>query len=68
MTIAEKMKQYIDENGLKQKAIAQRASMREDAVSNMLRSKRKMTVDEYISICHAIGVPPQKFLDGEGKR
>lgn len=62
MTVAESMKQYIDDAGLKQKVIAQRANMREDTVSIMLNNKRKMTIDEYVVLCRAIGVSPTKFI------
>lgn len=62
MQVAEKMRKYVVEKGLKQSAIAQKANMREDTLSTILNGKRKLTVDEYITLCIAMGVSPMAFI------
>lgn len=61
--ICERIKDYVTEKKLSQKIIAENMNVSEARVSLMLSGKRKMTVDDYISICKAIAVPPTKFLN-----
>lgn len=62
MSVAEKIKRYVVENGIKQSAIAKKANIREDTFSMILNGKRKISVDEYITICIAMGVSPMMFI------
>lgn len=62
MTVAEQIKKYIDENGIIQSFVAERANMRTDAFSNAMNGKRKITIDEYVRICGALRQPASRFL------
>lgn len=56
------LKKFIDESGLKQKAIAEKSGISESKLSLILTGKRGCDVDEYARICKAIGVPLTKFV------
>lgn len=62
-SIVENIKDYVTEKRLSQKQIAENMDITEPRLSLMLNGKRKMTVDDYISLCKAIAVPPTKFLN-----
>lgn len=57
-----KLKNYIDEKGLKQKFISERSKIPEPKLSQILNGKRKCEVGEYASICKALGVGFQLFI------
>lgn len=61
--IWEGIKDYVTEKKLSQKQIAENMNISESRLSLMLNGKRKMTVDDYLSICNAIAVQPTKFLN-----
>ncbi|MBP0986452.1 MAG: helix-turn-helix transcriptional regulator [Oscillospiraceae bacterium] len=61
--IWENIKDYVTEKKLSQKQIAENMNITEPRLSLMLNGKRKITVDDYLSICKAIAVPPTKFLN-----
>ena len=61
--IVENIKDYVTEKKLSQKQIAENMDITEPRLSLMLNGKRKMTVDDYLSLCKAIAVPPTKFLN-----
>lgn len=60
--IYEAVRDYIDDEGIKYTVIAKKTGMRLDAISMIMQGKRKLGADEYVSICEAIRVPPEKFL------
>lgn len=57
------LKDYINEMGLKQKSIADKAGLSQSKLSLILTGERKCEVNEYAKICKAIGVPLNKFID-----
>lgn len=57
-----KLKEYIENIGIKQKVIAQRANIPEMTLSNILKGKRKCEVNEFIAICDALNVSPMTFI------
>ena len=61
--IWENIKDYVTEKKLSQKQIAENMNITEPRLSLMLNGKRKITVDDYLSICKAIAVSPTKFLN-----
>ena len=63
MMLHEKIAEYIKENEISQKKLADRAGMSENALSLSLNGKRKLLADEYISICEAMCVPYSRFTD-----
>lgn len=56
------MKNYIEEAGLKQKTISEKAGISEAALSLILQGKRRCEIGEYATICWALGVNTDKFL------
>ena len=59
----EKLRRYIAESGIKQKAIARKAGMSESAFSLIMTGKRKCTAEEYAKICAALGVGAEMFME-----
>jgi len=51
-----KIKKYLEEKGIKQGVIAKRINVSDGTFSDMLRGKRKITAEEYLAICEALGV------------
>lgn len=56
------MKKYIDDSGLKQKAVAGKAGLDEVKFCLALQGKRKLEASEYANICEVMDVPMSKFL------
>lgn len=61
--IYKRLRRYVDEQGISQKQMAISMGISESKLSLMLNGSRRLTVDEYISACKALAVPPQKFFD-----
>lgn len=57
-----KIKEYISQKGLKLGAVAERAGIPLNTFSAMVNGKRRITVEEYVSICSALGVPFETFI------
>lgn len=62
------LQDYIYEKGIKQKFISDKSGIDETVLSKILTGKRKCEVNEYIAICKALKVKPDKFIktDEEG--
>ncbi len=56
------IKQYLDDKGIKYSFLSEKADMPMNVLSPLLNDKRKIEVNEYLSICQALGVPLEKFL------
>lgn len=56
------MDAFIQRSGLKQSWIAEQVGMSQNALTLSLNEKRKMKVDEYVSICGVLGVSLDKFV------
>lgn len=63
-----KLKEYISENGLKQKYISENSGISEVALSKILNNKKKCGVDEYLAICAAINQPFERFITVEADK
>lgn len=61
MQMHERVKRYIGDRGLSQKIIASNMGIPESKLSLILNGKRRMTVDDYESICRAMAVDPARF-------
>ncbi len=66
MKVHERIKFYINAEGLKQKVIAQKAGYSEKQFSAMMRGIRKINADDYEKICVALNCEPNDFM-GEQK-
>ncbi len=56
------IRDYIEKEGIKFNVVAERAGLTHNTFSNMMNGKRKITVEEYVSICSALKVAPGTFI------
>lgn len=61
--LGELIKRYLDENGIKYTFVANEIGVAKNVLSAMLSGKRKITAEEYISICTAIKVDTSYFAE-----
>ena len=61
--IIERIRNYIKEQGLKQRWVAERAGMTDLEISQYLTERKRLTADAYIRICDALGVPLETFRE-----
>lgn len=66
--IWEKVREYIEEKGIKQSAIVKKTGMKKQALSDSLNGKRQISADEYVSICDALDVTPDFFTQEQDVR
>lgn len=62
MCVGQKVKQYIDENGLTQTYLSYKTGISLPKLNLALNGNRKMTFDEYELICGALNVNTDRFL------
>lgn len=63
MCVYEKVRAYINENGLKQISVAQRAGISKSTFNAMMNGKRIMYADDLKAICLALNVSPELFIE-----
>lgn len=61
--IYQRIAEYLTEKGIKQSIVAEKAGLSRMAMSEALRGKRKIEVEEYAAICEALELPPEKFIN-----
>lgn len=61
MNMQDRIAEYIRDSGIKQTVICQKTGISKDAMSAMMSGKRRMTANEFESICIAIGKEPNDF-------
>lgn len=59
----EKIKRYLIENGIKQTFLAEKLSLPDSTISDMLNGYRKIDAVEYHLICNALRVPLEYFFE-----
>lgn len=59
-----KIKDYMDSKGIKYSYIAEKSGIKLNIFSAMLHNKRKITVEEYFTICAALQVDGNYFVHG----
>lgn len=65
---SEGLQRFIEDNCLKQSAIAEKAGIRKDTFSRILNGKRRVFGEEIASICIALGKSFDELLNyGESK-
>lgn len=62
MTVGEKINEYITDQRITQVRLASDAEIAPAKLNLALNGKRRLTLEEYESICWALGVPVDKFL------
>ena len=63
MQVYEKVREYIDSNGLKQKAVAEKAGIPNGTFNAILNGKRTLYADDLRAICLALNVSPEVFIE-----
>lgn len=63
LRVYEKVRNYIDDNGLKQVAVAQKAGISKVAFNDILNGKRTLYADDLRAICLALNVSPETFIE-----
>lgn len=63
MEVYKKVRDYIQDNGYKQVAIAEKAGISKVTFNAMLNGKRTMFADDLKAICLALNVSPEMFIE-----
>ncbi len=63
MEVYKKVRAYIEDNGYKQVAIAEKAGISKVTFNAMLNGKRTMYADDLKSVCLALNVSPEVFIE-----
>ena len=63
MKLRENIASYLEKNGIKQTFLAERTGITPIAISTMLNLKRDISAEEYISICDALNVTLDFFVN-----
>lgn len=63
MKTGTKIKTYLDERGISQIFLSEKSGIPASKLNLALNGKRKLTFDEYESICWALGVGVDTFLE-----
>ena len=63
MNVAERLRDYLAENGVKQTVIAQKAGIPLHAFNAALNGRRHLRADELCAICDALSVSPEIFTE-----
>ena len=63
MPVYEKVRAYIDENGLKQVAVAERAGIPKNTFNAILNGKRTLYADDLRAIFLALNISPELFIE-----
>lgn len=56
------LKRFIEQKGIKQKAISEKSGIPEVQMSLILQGKRKCEAGEYASICNTLDIPMHTFV------
>lgn len=63
MLVYEKVKLYLEDKGIKQAFVAQKCNISTTTFNAMMNGKRKMYAEDLRSICYALEVSPELFID-----
>ena len=63
MLVYEKVKFYLEDKGIKQAFVAQKCNLSATTLNAMMNGKRKMYAEDLRSICYALEVSPELFID-----
>ena len=62
MDINKRIAEIVVERGIKQSFLAEKTGLSNDAISTLLRCKRKMSASEFLNICDVLNIEPNIFL------
>lgn len=63
MKVYEKVRAYLDANGIKQKAVAQKSGISNTTFNAIMNGKRTMYAEDLKAICLALNVSPELFVE-----
>ena len=63
MRVYEKVREYIDSQGLKQVSVAQKAGIPKTTFNAIMNGKRTLYADDLRAICLALNVSPELFIE-----
>lgn len=63
MSVYKIVRAYLDEHGIKQSVIAQKAGISKVTFNAMMNGKRTMYADDLRAICLALNVSPEVFIE-----
>ena len=66
--LGQRIKEYLDENGIKYSYVAEEIGIQKSTFSAMLNGRRKIVADEYFDICRVLRVDLSFFMDDEETR
>lgn len=61
MNLNLRLREYLEEKGIKQSFICNKAGLSADVVSRILRCERKISAEEYLLICDALEIDPRRL-------
>lgn len=59
--VYEKIAEYLKSHGVKQSYLVKSTSFSSQALTAAIKGKRKISVEEYLELCHALHVPVDYF-------
>ena len=59
----QKVREYIEENGIKQVVVAQKAGISKTTFNAIMNGKRTLYADDLRAICIALDVSPEVFIE-----
>lgn len=62
MAVGKEVKRYLQQHGISQTFLARKSGIKLPKLNQTLNNKRPMSADEFIAICQALDVPPNKFI------
>ncbi len=62
MNVNEKLRQFVEKEGIKQSYICEKTGMTADCVSRIMNSTRKITAEEFLEICTVLKLDPRDFF------
>lgn len=63
MKVSEKLKQFLEENGITQSFVSEKTGIAASTLSEIFNGKRKLYIERLVAICRAIGQNPSLFID-----
>lgn len=63
MHVYEKVRAYIEQQGYKQVAVANKAGIPQTTFNAIMKGKRTMYADDLRAVCLALNVSPELFID-----
>lgn len=62
MKVYEKVRAYLEEQGIKQTAVAKKCNISTSTFNAILNGERKMYAEDLRAICYALEVKPEMFI------